>query len=254
MHRTLPTCIALIALALTLVASAIEAQESDKLVSVWDGVYTGAQAERGKATFDVSCSRCHNADLSGSERGPTLTGEKFLSNWRDGSLDALFGFIRDQMPEGSANIVSDDDKINVVAYILQRNSLPPGATELTKDPASLGRVQILQKGATPGPQNLSFVQVVGCLEPGIGNRWVLTHSSAGPASRGRAVSATELERARSRSLGEDTYALVSVTPFAPATRQGHKVAAKGLLYRQPGDYRLNVTALETLADTCSTSR
>jgi len=29
------------------------------------------------------------------------------------------------------------------------------------------------------------------------------------------------------------------------------VAAKGLVYRQPGDYRLNVTALETLADTCS---
>ena len=106
MHRTLPTCIALIALALTLVASAIEAQESDKLVSVWDGVYTGAQAERGKATFDVSCSRCHNTDLSGSERGPTLTGEKFMSNWRDGSLDALYGFIRDQMPEGSAKAKS----------------------------------------------------------------------------------------------------------------------------------------------------
>jgi mono/diheme cytochrome c family protein len=254
MHRTPPTCIALIPLALTLVASGIGAQDSDRLVSVWDGVYTRAQAERGKATFDVSCSRCHNADLSGSERGPALTGEKFMSNWRDGSLDALFGFIRDQMPEGSANIVSDDDKINVVAYILQRNSLPPGATELTKDAASLERVQILQKGATPGPQNLSFVQVVGCLEPGPGNRWVLTHSSSGPASRGRAVSATELERARSRSLGEDTYALVSVTPFAPATRQGHKVTAKGLVYRQPGDYRLNVTALETLADTCSTSK
>jgi hypothetical protein len=27
-----------------------------------------------------------------------------------------------------------------------------------------------------------------------------------------------------------------------------------LVYRQPGDYRLNVTALETLADTCATSR
>ena len=60
----------------------------------------------------------------------------------------------------------------------------------------------------------------------------------------------ELERARTRALGDDTYSLVSATPFAPATRRGHKVAAKGLVYRQPGDYRLNVTALETLADTC----
>ena len=46
-------------------------------------------------------------------------------------------------------------------------------------------------------------------------------------------------------------ALVSATPFEPATRKGHKVAAKGLLYLQPGDSRLNLTALETLADTCA---
>jgi hypothetical protein len=64
------------------------------------------------------------------------------------------------------------------------------------------------------------------------------------------VSAAELARARGRALGEDTYTLVSTAPFSPDTRRGHKVAAKGLLYRQPGDYRLNVTALETLADTC----
>jgi len=250
MRSILLTCLTSFALTVAAVASAPQAQDREALVSVWDGVYTTGQAERGKATFDVSCSRCHNADLSGSDRGPTLTGDKFLSTWRDGSLDPLFGFIRDQMPEGSANIVNDEDKVDVLAYILQRNSFPPGATELTRDGANLERVQILQKGATPGLQNLSFVQVVGCLEPGPANRWVLTHSNARPGSRERAVSAAELERARSRPLGEDTYTLVSVMPFAPATRQGHKVAAKGLLYRQPGDYRLNLTALETLTEKC----
>jgi mono/diheme cytochrome c family protein len=253
MQRALLIGVASIALAATVLAAALQAQDSDTLVSVWDGVYTAAQAERGKATFDVSCSRCHNSDLSGSERGPTLVGDKFLSTWLDGSLEPLFSFIRDMMPQGSANIVSDDSKADILAYILQRNSFPPGKTELTANGARLDTIQILRKGAAPGLQNLSFVQVIGCLESGPGNRWVLTHSSARPGNRERAVSAAELERARARALGEETYTLVSATPFAPATRQGHKVAAKGLVYRQPGDYRLKVTALESLADTCSGS-
>jgi cytochrome c553 len=234
-----------------MVSSGLKAQDSDTLVSVWDGVYTPAQAERGKATFDVSCSRCHNSDLSGSERGPTLTGDKFQSNWMDGSLEAIFSFIRDQMPQGSANIVSDDSKADVLAYILQRNSFPPGKTELTANGARLDTIQVLRKGTAPGLQNFSFVHVIGCLESGPGNRWVITHSSARPGNRERVVSAAEVERARSRALGDETYTLVSATPFAPATRQGHKVAAKGLLYRQPGDSRLNVTALETVSDNCA---
>jgi len=251
MQRALLIRVASIALAATVLAAALQAQDSDTFVTIWDGVYTAAQAERGKATFDVSCSRCHNSDLSGSDRGPTLVSEKFLATWMDGSLEPLFSFIRDMMPQGSANIVSDDSKADILAYILQRNSFPPGKTELTANGDKLDTIQILRKGAAPGLQNLSFVQVIGCLESGPGNRWVLTHSSARPGNRERAVSAQELERARARALGEETYTLVSVSPFAPATRQGHKVAAKGLVYRQPGDYRLNVTALETLADTCS---
>jgi mono/diheme cytochrome c family protein len=251
MRRTFTLCVASVALAATMVSSGLKAQDSDTLVSVWDGVYTPAQAERGKATFDVSCSRCHNSDLSGSERGPTLTGDKFQSNWMDGSLEAIFSFIRDQMPQGSANIVSDDSKADVLAYILQRNSFPPGKTELTANGARLDTIQVLRKGTAPGLQNFSFVHVIGCLESGPGNRWVITHSSARPGNRERVVSAAEVERARSRALGDETYTLVSATPFAPATRQGHKVAAKGLLYRQPGDSRLNVTALETVSDNCA---
>jgi len=254
MQRTLLTCFTSVVLAATMVASVLKAQDSDTIVSVWDGVYTAAQAERGKATFDLSCSRCHNSDLTGSDRGPTLSGDRFLSNWQDGSLEALFSLIRDTMPQGSANIVNDASKADVLAYILQRNSFPPGTTELTADGARLDMVQILRKGAPPGLQNLSFVQVVGCLEPGPGNRWVLARSSARPGTRERGVSAIELERARGRQLGSDTYTLVSAAPFEPATRRGHRVAAKGLLYRQPGDSRLNLTALETLADTCSSSQ
>jgi cytochrome c553 len=233
-------------------APVLHAQDSDAIVSIWDGLYTAAQADRGRATFDQSCSRCHNSNLRGSDRGPTLVGDEFLASWLDGSLEALFSFIRDSMPDGNASTVNDARKADVLAYILQRNGFPTGAAELPPDTAKLEMVQILREGVEPGLLNLSFVQVVGCLDGADGNRWTLTHSSARPGSRSRVVSAVELERARARALGTDTYTLVSAAAFEPAARKGHKVAAKGLLYRQPGDERLNLTALETLADSCPT--
>jgi mono/diheme cytochrome c family protein len=259
MPKTLLARLAATTLAATLSTSALQAQDGDAIASIWDGLYTAAQAERGKAAFDRSCSRCHNSNLRGSDRGPTLVGDEFLASWRDGSLEALFSFIRDSMPDGNASTVNDDRKADVLAYILQRNGFPTGGAELPPDTAKLEMVQILREGVAPGLLNLSFVQVVGCLEPatgaaGTGNRWLLTHSNARPGSRGRVVSAVELERARTRALGTESYTLVSATPFEPATRSGHKVAAKGLLYRQPGDERLNLTALATLAETCPTGQ
>jgi mono/diheme cytochrome c family protein len=258
MRKTLLSCLSAAALAATMSTSVTHAQDGDAIVTIWDGLFTGAQADRGKATFDQSCSRCHNSNLRGSDRGPTLVGDAFLANWLDGTLDALFSFIRDSMPDGNASTVNDARKADVLAYILQRNGFPAGRAELPPDAAQLEMVQILREGVAPGLLNLSFVQVVGCLEPlgeaGAGNRWVLTNSSARPGSRGRGVSAAELERARTRALGTDTYALVSAAAFEPDTRAGHMVAAKGLLYRQPGDERLNLTALESLAESCPTAQ
>ena len=45
------------------VSTAQEPAAADK--KVWDGVFTSAQAARGKAPFERSCARCHNVELSG---------------------------------------------------------------------------------------------------------------------------------------------------------------------------------------------
>ena len=34
--------------------------------SVWDGVYTDVQAERGNVQFQQHCARCHGANLAGT--------------------------------------------------------------------------------------------------------------------------------------------------------------------------------------------
>src|SRR6185503_16349146 len=44
--RTLLTCFALVALAASMTASLLEAQDSDTIVTIWDGVYTAGQAAR----------------------------------------------------------------------------------------------------------------------------------------------------------------------------------------------------------------
>src|ERR1700721_1956122 len=41
--------------------------------SVWDGVYTAGQADRGKALYGKQCASCHGAGLDGSGQAPPLT-------------------------------------------------------------------------------------------------------------------------------------------------------------------------------------
>ena len=57
------------------VASAQQPVAAEK--KVWDGVFTAAQAARGKAPFERSCARCHNVELAGSQRVPALKGNVF---------------------------------------------------------------------------------------------------------------------------------------------------------------------------------
>ncbi len=59
-----------IILALTVIAVAGLAQASR---SVWDGVYTDAQAKRGQALFEQNCVSCHGPALEGDgEKHPHL--------------------------------------------------------------------------------------------------------------------------------------------------------------------------------------
>src|SRR6185369_103123 len=118
--------------------------------TMWDGVYTTAQAARGKAEFDQTCSRCHNLALIGSERGPAIKGAAFLSHWDKGTVADLFIKVRDTMPEGGPGTLSEDIKIDILSYILQQNGFPPGATELKKDISTLEDFRLARKGIWDG--------------------------------------------------------------------------------------------------------
>src|SRR5215472_17494793 len=101
--------------------------------NIWDGVYTTTQAERGKTAFETSCSNCHNKDLGGSVRAPALRGDKFMLSWENGSVNNLFSKIRFSMPATYPETVSDEVKLDVVAYLFQVNGFPAGSAELKMD-------------------------------------------------------------------------------------------------------------------------
>src|SRR5476649_1138930 len=59
-------------------SSAVSAQQTQ---SIWDGIYTKEQAERGNNLYAQYCAACHSQDLMGGEIAPPLSGGQFVSNW-----------------------------------------------------------------------------------------------------------------------------------------------------------------------------
>jgi mono/diheme cytochrome c family protein len=210
---------------------------------IWQGVYTSAQADRGKAVYETSCVRCHGADLGGTS-APSLKGDRFMSTWGGENVSRLFEKIRDTMPPLFGTFVSDDAKMDIVGYILQSNGYPAGKTELAAGPG-LASIQIVGKGDLSKVQNFALVRLVGCLfraETG----WRLNQSAEPVPTTTEPPGPEVLAQAAAQPLGTGDYLLLNASPFDPASHQGRKVEARGLIYTEPGDGRLTVTALKSL--------
>ena len=233
----------------------LRALESVKIAkkTTFDGVFTEAQAERGKQNFLAGrCGGCHKLDLTG-ERGPALKGDDFLAHWENGSVVTLFDKIRETMPPNGANEVTDDAKADILAYLLQQNGFPAGKAELRAEAEGLGIIDLVRKGKTAAiVPNFSLVQVVGCLTQGSNKAWTLTSTSEPALTRDEEPSAAALKTSQGKALGGQTFVLVSALPFQPETHIGQKMEARGLLYKDQNDARINLTSLQTLGGTCGT--
>jgi len=231
-----------------LFACGLALRAQDATPRIWQGIYTTAQAERGKTTFKTACLRCHGEDLSGTT-APALKGDRFQMTWGGDTVEGLFGKIRDTMPPNFGTVVDDQGKLDVVAFILQTNGYPAGSTELLIDSPDLAASQILKKGEQATVQNFSLVQTVGCLDRAPDGKWVLTRTADPLTARDETPSAQALVSAGNRPLGTKTFLLLSAKPFDPESHRGHKMEARGLIYNETGDLRLTLTSLR-MAGTC----
>ena len=217
------------------------------------GVYTATQAERGKDLFVNNCGNCHGVDFKGApERAPALTGDAFLKNWEGRNVSNLFAKIKQDMPKNNrAGTLTDAINLDIVAAILQVNAYPTGANELNL--AALEAVPLSAGGVATKMivPNFAVVEMVGCLARGSDNRWTLKNASDPVTSKDQPLTSQEAKDAEGKPLGSGSFELLSVIPFKPELADGHKMAARGLLYRTPSASRLDVTVLQPVADNCS---
>jgi glucose/arabinose dehydrogenase/mono/diheme cytochrome c family protein len=117
--------------------------------SVQDGVYTQAQAGRGKAAYAEQCASCHGAGLSGGQETPALTGGAFLAKWQDRSVNELFESIRMSMPAGRPGSLSRQQYSDILAYMLAANEFPAGNGELGAQSEALKQISFQVPGGPP---------------------------------------------------------------------------------------------------------
>lgn len=111
--------------------------------SVWDGVYTAEQAQRGAQFYEQACAECHGADLSGGEMAPSLVGGEFVWAWNGLSVGELFERLRVSMPQGVPSRVSRQEKADILAFMLEMNGFPAGDRELADRTERLAGIDFL---------------------------------------------------------------------------------------------------------------
>jgi mono/diheme cytochrome c family protein len=188
------------------------------------GIYSAAQANRGRIVVENHCTSCHGDALNGLE-GPALVGNAFMLNWERTDLDALFRKIRDTMPPAEVASVTEDEKLDALAYLLQQNGFPEGPSELSRSSEARARIPLGQPAAPP--RTGSLVRVAGCLSEGEGKTWRLTSAS--------------------EPLANQTVQLLNVFPD-PSPHKGHAVDVSGLLVRDTAGISLNVISLAARSD------
>jgi mono/diheme cytochrome c family protein len=105
--------------------------------TVWNAVYTAAQADRGAAVYAQECANCHGAGLEGADMSPALVGAAFMASWNDLTLGDLFERIRISMPADRPGTLSRQQMADVIAHMLRGNRFPAGSTELPTDTPAL---------------------------------------------------------------------------------------------------------------------
>jgi mono/diheme cytochrome c family protein len=118
---------------------AVAPQAMAQTKSVWDGVYSQAQADRGHAQYAQHCAMCHGAELEGNGEAPPLTGE-FIPDWAGMPLADLHDKIRITMPLNAPGTLSPEVSSDILAYLLQRNNFPAGPGELSSAKDALSAI------------------------------------------------------------------------------------------------------------------
>ena len=208
--------------------------------TVWDGVYTDAQADRATGIFSQSCERCHTLTSEGTR---PLSGDKFWEGYTQKTVGDLLNFVKTNMPNGQGGSLPGPTYNDLVALILKSNGFPPGKTEVT--PETVANVQIIPKDGPGELPNNTLVRVVGCLAPKSGSDWTLT-SATTPQ---RIDKTGPVPEDATRPLGDRTVTLKFVLNRLD-TFVGQRMSVTGILIGAGGVNGINVATVNRVAEAC----
>jgi mono/diheme cytochrome c family protein len=110
--------------------------------TIWQGVYTSAQATRGEAVYTEHCAECHREDLTGQDMSPSLVGIGFTFKWEGKNLQELYASMRYGMPQTAPGSLSNSEYAALTAFLLSRNGFPAGEAELSPNENELATIAI----------------------------------------------------------------------------------------------------------------
>jgi len=223
--------------------------------SVLDGVFTQAQAGRGKVAYKRYCADCHLANLQGDGLEPPLTGSLFLDAWREDYIASIYDFMQTRMPKSRKHepgSLKENQYLDILSYILSENEFPTGDKELTME--DLGKVMLTgHEGPMPLPPT-ALGRVAGCFNAE-GSKFTLTDATA--PSRVREADVTdEIEVAKSAMAapGSMSFTLNNLEYVIPkdggSVFAGKKVQAKGVINLESNPPRIHVLSLTDTGQPC----
>ena len=127
------------------------AQSAPPLRSAWSGVYSAAQADKGKTLFEDNCAKCHGGTLDGNDEIPPLKGSHFMADWESQTVAELIQRVHGTMPMDNPGKLNTESSTAVVAYLLQQNGMAAGATPLTDGTAAQSRIDAVRPANIPAP-------------------------------------------------------------------------------------------------------
>ena len=139
-------------IALGVVGASYSALRAQSELSVWDGVYTEAQATRGAALFDRECAGCHGPNGEGGGMPPALVGPAFTANYDGQTVGDLFERNRTTMPVGRVGKLAAQVNADITAFVLQCNKFPAGTAELSNQAMKLKTIAFIAEKPAEKPE------------------------------------------------------------------------------------------------------
>jgi mono/diheme cytochrome c family protein len=217
----------------------VSSQAPAKGRTVWDGVYTEAQAARATGIFGSTCAGCHTLTPEGNR---PLGGPKFWQSNTQRSLADLLAYVSKNMPNGNGGSLAAESYNDLVALILKSNGLPAGSTELS--PATIAGVQIIPKDGPGELPDKTLVRVVGCLAKS-GSDWTLTSATAPVRTEKTQPDPADATVALGTGTVTLKFVLTKLDQFI-----GQRMSVAGMLIGAGGANGLNVAVVNRVAEAC----